>query len=104
MAKYLIRNMPAWLYEPLPYLYAAMGVVSIAMLDQLVGKISGLMLIGAGITIWHLRFTYRSRRRRPEQMDLSWGHHQSMNPPKNLDKVVLPKKEPEKKVDDPDDF
>ena len=100
----MIKNMPRWLYEPLPYVYAAMGVVSIVTLDAIVGKISGVMLISAGVVIWHLRFSFRRRRVRPLPKDLSWGHHQRMNPPKNLDSVRLPDRNPPPPPPDPNDF
>ncbi|MEW5769507.1 MAG: hypothetical protein AB1831_04000 [Pseudomonadota bacterium] len=83
----MLKNMPDWLYEPLPYLYTLMGFIAISMLDVWVGKLSGVMLISAGVVIWHLRFTYRRRRRRPVKRDLSWGYNQRMHPPKNLDKA-----------------
>ncbi|MEW6676357.1 MAG: hypothetical protein AB1421_00415 [Pseudomonadota bacterium] len=97
-----MKNLPYWLYESLPYFYAAMGVLAIASLEAIIGKISGMLLISAGAVIWQLRFTYRRRRRRPVPRDLSWGHNQRMNPPKNLENVKrpVPKHEPPKP--DPD--
>lgn len=100
----MIKNMPGWLYEPLPFIYAAMGVVALLTLEAGVGKISGVLLISAGIVIWKLRFTYRRRRRRPLPKNLSWGHNQRQNPPKNLDAVKLPEKSPPPQTPDPDDF
>ena len=101
----MFKNTPAWLYEPLPYLYVAMGLVSIVMLEAVVGKLSGVMLISAGVAIWHLRFSYRRRRSRPVPLDLSWGHHQRMHPPKGkIDTLAIPKPKRERPVEDPDDF
>lgn len=85
----MFKNIPDWLYEPLPYLYALAGIASIIMLDAFVGKLSGVLLISAGVVIWHLRFTYRRRRRRPQQRDLSWGANQRLHPPKNLENVEI---------------
>jgi len=81
----MLKKIPDWLYEPLPYLYALMGLIATIVLDVPIGKVSGLLLISAGFVIWNLRFTYRKRRRRPEPMDLSWGANQRKNPPKGLD-------------------
>jgi len=97
-----MRKIPDWLYEPLPYAYAIMGIVATVSLEVLIGKISGLLLISAGIVIWHLRFSYRRRRRRPVARDLSWGHNQRINPPKNLDSVQLPKPPAAEPPKDPD--
>lgn len=92
----MFKNMPGWLYEPLPYLYAAMGLAALGMLDSWMGKLSGLMLISAGVVVWNLRFIYRRRRRRPKHRDLSWGANQRLFPPKNLEniKIIKPKPEP----------
>lgn len=83
----MFKNIPDWLYEPLPYIYALAGIASIIMLDAFVGKLSGVLLISAGVVIWHLRFTYRRHRRRPQQRDLSWGANQRLHPPKDLENV-----------------
>jgi hypothetical protein len=101
----MLKNIPIWIYEPLPYLYALMGVIAILTLDALVGKISGLMLISAGVVVWHQRIRYRRFRRRPPKRDLSWGTNQRMHPPKDLENVKLPKPEPEpRKPVDEEDF
>ena len=78
----MFKNVPDWLYEPLPYLYALAGIFSIITLDAVIGKISGVLLISAGVVIWHLRYTYRRRHRRPKKRDLSWGTNQRENPPR----------------------
>lgn len=56
---------PEWLYEALPYLYVASGVVTAALLSNVVGTISGLLLISAGVIIWKLRRDYRAKNRLP---------------------------------------
>jgi len=100
----MLKNMPDWLYEPLPYLYLMMGLLATIVLDAYVGKISGLMLISAGIVTWNLRFIYRRRRRRPKPRDLSWGANQRLHPPKDLENVKVTKPEPAKKPEDEEDF
>jgi hypothetical protein len=62
----MLKNIPDWLYEPLPYLYVLMGLIATIVLESLIGKISGVLLISAGLVIWNLRFTYRRRKRRPQ--------------------------------------
>jgi hypothetical protein len=63
-----------WVYESLPYVYAAMGLVTIAVLgDSTLGLVSGLMLITAGGLIWRLRYLYRKQhKRRPVRRNLGW--------------------------------
>ena len=100
----MLKNLPEWLYEPLPYLYVLMGLIATYVLDAAIGKMSGVLLISAGVVIWQLRFSYRRRHHRPEPRDLSWGHNQRKHPPKNLDTVILPNKNPVPQEPDPDDF
>ncbi len=100
----MLKNIPIWIYEPLPYIYALMGVVATLTLEALVGKVSGLMLISAGGVVWYQRMMYRRLRRRPLKRDLSWGANQRLHPPKDLDNVKLAKPEPEKKPEDEEDF
>jgi hypothetical protein len=101
----MFKNIPDWLYEPLPYIYALAGIASIIMLDVTFGKISGVLLISAGVVIWNLRYTYRKRHRRPQKRDLSWGTNQRLHPPKDLDNVKLQSTKPEpKKSGEEEDF
>lgn len=94
----MLKNIPDWLYEPLPYLYTLAGIATVVMLDVLIGKLSGILLISAGIVIWHLRFVYRRHHRRPRKRDLSWGVNQRMHPPKDLDTVKRQKPQPAERV------
>jgi hypothetical protein len=82
----MLKNIPDWLYEPLPYLYALLGLIATIVLEHSLGKLSGVMLISAGFVVWNLRFTYRRHRRRPRKRDLSWGVNQRMHPPKETKK------------------
>jgi hemerythrin-like metal-binding protein len=55
--------LPVWLYEPLPYVYAGIGMLALFKLEGTLGGISGLMLILAGLLIWRTRQIYRSAAR-----------------------------------------
>jgi len=77
----MFKSLPYWLYEALPYVYVGVGSVVIYALDAFIGKLSGVLLISAGVVIGHLRFVYRRHRRRPVKRDLSWGANQRENPP-----------------------
>ncbi len=57
-------TLPNWLYEPLPYIYALVGIITAYNLDMLLGRISGLLLISAGVIVWHLRFQHRQEVKR----------------------------------------
>ena len=52
-------KLPTWLYESLPYIYAAAGVVALWRLDDVIGEISGLLLISAGLVVANMRHEYR---------------------------------------------
>lgn len=54
---------PEWLYEALPYIYIASGIVTASLLGNAGGTISGLLLISAGLIIWKLRRDYRAKNR-----------------------------------------
>lgn len=92
----MLKNLPDWLYEPLPYIYVLMGLIATIVLEAFIGKISGVLLISAGFVIWNLRFTYRRRHRRPQARDLSWGTNQRLHPPKGLDEVQKQMQAPKK--------
>lgn len=50
---------PRPLYELLPYLYFAIGIAAATNLHPLFGRVSGLLLVAAGLIIWRLRRAYR---------------------------------------------
>lgn len=60
---------PDWLYESLPYLYAAAGLIVALVLPGWAAKFSGLLLISAGITVWKIRRDYRQRARREQEAE-----------------------------------
>ena len=62
---------PDWLYEVLPYLYVGAGVLTLALLRNPLGIVSGLLLLSAGATIHMMRRSYRrALRAQAEQMEL----------------------------------
>jgi hypothetical protein len=56
-------KLPNWLYEPLPFLYVAAGAFALWRLDDVVGELSGLLLISAGLVIANMRHEYRKQAR-----------------------------------------
>jgi len=52
-------KLPNWLYEPLPYLYMAVGAFVAWQLDEVIGELSGLLLISAGLVVANMRHEYR---------------------------------------------
>jgi hypothetical protein len=67
---------PNWLYEPLPYIYGVAGIASTFTLDTLVGRMSGILLITAGIVVAFQRYEYR-RVKKQRQERLEWLSRQS---------------------------
>ncbi len=54
-------TLPDWLYEPLPYVYAAAGLVAALTLDSFTGRISGLLLLSAAGVVGYWRYDYRHK-------------------------------------------
>lgn len=50
---------PAWLYEPLPFIYIATGALALLKLDGGFADLSGSLLILAGGCVWQMRRSYR---------------------------------------------
>jgi hypothetical protein len=50
---------PAWLYESLPYFYIAAGLLTFTSLKHPAALFSSVLLIVAGILVWHMRRTHR---------------------------------------------
>lgn len=53
---------PNWLYEPLPYVYVAIGLGAALGTGNAIGIVSGIALCSAGAAIWQLRRAYRNAR------------------------------------------
>lgn len=52
-------HLPEQLYEALPYIYLGSGLLTLVVLPNVAGMLSGAMLISAGATVWRLRYRYR---------------------------------------------
>src|SRR5512147_3020039 len=56
-----VRNRPDWLYNALPYIYIAIGVIVVLGLgtSNLIGVFSGILLISTGGVVFTMRVTHR---------------------------------------------
>jgi hypothetical protein len=52
---------PAWLYESLPYVYIAAGVLTVTSVEHPAALLSSVLLIMWGILVWHMRRTNRRK-------------------------------------------
>jgi hypothetical protein len=52
---------PNWLYESLPYLYIAAGVLTVTSLEHPAALFSSFLLFMSGILVWHMRRTNRRK-------------------------------------------
>lgn len=52
-------RLPTLLYESLPYAYVLLGVLAVAGVDPVPGRLSGLVLLLAGLHVFRLRRAYR---------------------------------------------
>lgn len=53
--------LPSTIYELLPFIYFPTGLAAIANLDTPLGRISGALLLSAGVAIYTTRKLYRSK-------------------------------------------
>jgi hemerythrin-like metal-binding protein len=60
---------PKWLYEILPYIYIASGILTIISMWNAMGMFSGCMLILAGLIVWNWRKNYRKTSPAIDQTD-----------------------------------
>ncbi len=68
--------LPNWLYEPLPYVYSSTGLVSAVVLESMMGRLSGVLLITAGCVISYQRYEYRRLKKEREER-LAWLQDQA---------------------------
>ncbi len=68
--------LPNWVYEPLPYIYTSTGLVSAVMLDSMMGRMSGILLITAGFVIVYQRYEYRRLKKEREERQ-AWLQEQA---------------------------
>jgi len=50
------------LYDALPYLYTIGGVLTLLLSVELIGRVSGLLLVSAAMLVFHLRLQHRTER------------------------------------------
>lgn len=50
------------LYNALPYIYTAGGIITLLISGEAIGKISGTLLVSAAMLIFHLRLEHRTQR------------------------------------------
>lgn len=50
-----------FIYNALPYLYTAGGVITLLTAKEMIGSISGVLLISAAMLVFHMRIEYRTR-------------------------------------------
>ena len=58
-------TIPAWLYELLPFIYLASGLLAATKLKGSLAIASGALLIAAGIQVLRMRGRYRKAMREP---------------------------------------
>jgi hypothetical protein len=56
-------NLPEWLYETLPYAYAASGALTLMAFENLPGNLAGGTLVAAGVITWLMRQRHRRAKR-----------------------------------------
>ena len=56
-------KLPGWLYEALPYAYAASGALALVVFENMLGDLAGGTLIAAGVITWNMRHRHRRARR-----------------------------------------
>lgn len=61
----LFDLVPFWLYEALPGIYLAAGLLTVALLDHALAWMSSALLVGSGLYVLWMRWRARHRRTRP---------------------------------------
>lgn len=59
------------LYESLPYIYSFSGITAMTNSAELIGRMSGLLLVSAALLIFHMRLEFRRESMKELQNDLS---------------------------------
>ncbi len=72
---------PQPIYELLPYLYMLVGLITLFSLDNILGKICGMVLLIVGVIVQQVRA--RARGRRPSRPKISGHDPQSGRPAAN---------------------
>ena len=59
---------PAWLYELLPFIYLAVGLVVFVSLNGMLSILSGALFFAAGVQVLLMRSRYRKAIRHPRRV------------------------------------
>ena len=59
---------PAWLYELLPFIYLAVGLVVLISLKGALSVLSGALFVAAGVQVLLMRNSYRKAIRHPRRV------------------------------------
>jgi hypothetical protein len=59
-----------FLYDALPYLYTIGGVLTLLLTGEMIGRVSGLLLVSAAMMVFHLRLLHRTERAAKAEMRL----------------------------------
>lgn len=59
-----------FLYDALPYLYTIGGVLTLLLTGEMIGRVSGLLLVSAAMMVFHLRLLHRTERADKAEMRL----------------------------------
>lgn len=60
-----------YLYEALPYIYTAGGILTLLLSGEMIGRSSGVLLISAALLVFHMRIDYRTRRAQEAESNLN---------------------------------
>ena len=98
-----MATLPNWLYEPLPYVYVSVGAAATLGMESIMGVISGILLMSAGIYIWYLRYDYRGVIKAKQERE-AWLREQAEKLKKEKQAWLRKEAEKYRKKDDPNDF
>jgi hypothetical protein len=98
-----MATLPNWLYEPLPYVYVSTGALATLGMDSIMGVLSGILLMSAGIYIWYLRFEHRGAIKAKQERE-AWLREQAEKLKREKQTWLRQEAEKYRKKTDPDDF
>lgn len=98
-----MATLPNWLYEPLPYVYVSVGAAATLGTDSIMGVLSGILLMSAGIYVWYLRFEHRGIIKAKQARE-AWLRDQAEKLKREKQTWLRQEAEKYRKKDDPDDF
>ena len=69
-----MKYLPRFVYESLPYLYLAVGILSMSKISGKLGIASGLLLFCIGLLVLKMRVTYRAEVREGARIMMNVEH------------------------------